>query len=340
MSQTFQSQASLTLTDPTMANIRAAAPRLLQRVQQGLSKFELVYVPHTKWPLPHPKLGEVSTSSPLRISVLDSSFNPPTLAHLSLANSLPPSSSQSDGEVDYSARLLLLSVKNVDKSLKPGDALYEQRLEMMHLLVKNMHPLRLVTDHAAPPSVTDDITVEEAANAAIAIVDEPTFVGKSHVLRTFLEQHLADIPPPTTSIDNVELTFLVGHDTLERLFAPRYYPSEEAMVTALHKFLSSDTKSGDHSRLVSAKRVMPSSGDGPPSQQEVDTLPHMKEFLDSERIAVIDMGDTLSTYSSTTVRRSVGSMGQDGGLAGSWRRLVTEDVAQYIVKEGLYKTEL
>ena len=66
----------------------------------------------------------------------------------------------------------------------------------------------------------------------------------------------------------------------------------------------------------------------------------VREFLDAGRIAVIDMGGTLRAYSSTTVRRAVGSMGQDDGAAGSWRRLVTADIAQYIVDEELYGPEL
>ena len=107
---------------------------LLQRVQKGLSAIELVYTPYPRWPLPPaPTLAPAPT---LRVSVLDSSFNPPTLAHLALA-SLPPPSPASSGSSptapapdtavphhgeDFDARLLLLSVRNADKRLKPGDA--------------------------------------------------------------------------------------------------------------------------------------------------------------------------------------------------------------------------
>ncbi len=314
-----------------MASIRAAAPRLLQRVQQGISNFELVYTPHPRWPYPHPSLAQTATKTPLRISVLDSSFNPPTLAHLGLANSLPPDTAiHSDS--DYSAKLLLLSVKNADKTLKPGDARYEQRLEMMHLLAKSLQPLRTAE--------TAQLTTEEAANAAIAIIDEPTFVGKSRVLRQALVRILAGTPAPApvVAIADVELTFLIGHDTLARLVSPRYYPSETAMLASLRTFMSADAADGDRSRVVSAQRSAPAGGDG--VAETVEELPYVREFLDAGRVAVIDMGDALRTYSSTTVRRAVGSMGQDDGAAGSWRRLVTADIARYVVDEGLYGPEL
>ncbi|KAJ6520887.1 hypothetical protein DFH09DRAFT_225203 [Mycena vulgaris] len=123
-----------------MAISRASATALLSKVQRGLSPLELVYVPHDKWP-------RTTSAQPLQISVLDSSFNPPTLAHLALANA-----------AESNAHLYLLSVRNADKSLKSTDASHLQRLEMMLLLA---HPHR----------------------AAVAIIDEPTFAGKARVLR-------------------------------------------------------------------------------------------------------------------------------------------------------------
>ena len=102
--------------------------------------------------------------------MLDSSFNPPTRAHLALAQSKPPSrlkptvtgtsgvpapfidirrfrgtetaidrdegkvNKNGDSDEDYDARLLLLSIRNADKILKTSDASYSQRLEMMYLL--------------------------------------------------------------------------------------------------------------------------------------------------------------------------------------------------------------
>ena len=192
------------------------------------------------------------------------------------------------------------------------------------------------------PSEGDVMGMPSPRNESVdsAIIDEPTFVGKSRVLRQALARILADTatPAPVVDIVDVELTFLIGHDTLARLVSPRYYPSETAMLASLRAFLSADAVGGDRSRVVSAQRSAPAGSNG--TEAEVEELPYVREFLDAGRVAVIDMGDALRAYSSTTVRRSVGSMGQDDGAAGSWRRLVTADIARYIVDEGLYGLEL
>ena len=94
----------------------------------------------------------------LHISVLDASFNPPTLAHLALANSLPPQTSPGYPP-DFDARLLLLSVRNADKQLKPTDATYEQRIEMLVLLA---HDLARSSARSVPDAAPHE------ANVAVA----------------------------------------------------------------------------------------------------------------------------------------------------------------------------
>ncbi|KZT01369.1 uncharacterized protein LAESUDRAFT_731208 [Laetiporus sulphureus 93-53] len=162
---------------------------------------------------------------PLRISVLDASFNPPTLAHLALANAPCPypivSASATARDVhDYDAKLLLLSVRNADKHLKPGDAGYIQRLEMMTLLAKDIIRARIRDDHTSDldaPAVPHD-------NVAVAIIDEPTFVGKSRALLQYLRQRVSFLVHsspvalqsqgmPDAMPDHVtpQLTFLLGY---------------------------------------------------------------------------------------------------------------------------------
>ena len=86
---------------------------LLQRVQRGLSTLELVHTSHLRWPLPTTPGPHLAPT--LHISVLDSSFNPPTNAHAALARApLDALGEQPD------ATLLLLSVTNADKAPKPG----------------------------------------------------------------------------------------------------------------------------------------------------------------------------------------------------------------------------
>ncbi|KAF8349073.1 Nucleotidylyl transferase [Amanita rubescens] len=269
----------------------------VNRVQSRLSTVELVHASHPTWPF--------STSlpkRPLRISVLDSSFNPPTLAHLALANSLRPNDAD-----DYDARLLLLSVRNADKALGPGDATLVQRVEMMRLLTRHI-------------TNTPD-------NVAIAIINEPTFVGKSSQLLSFLRQRFSD--PGGAECPRIQLSFILGFDTLERLVAPRYYGSAEQMLSALRKFLS-PPPDGDDSFIVCARRhdTIPKTEAGHVNNDsDLSKLQYVQEFVNSGRIAMIDIGAVERTISSTAVRSAGDS---------SWESYVNDTIAQYIRQHGLY----
>ncbi|KAI0360182.1 Nucleotidylyl transferase [Trametes cingulata] len=308
---------------------------LLQRIQKGLSVVELVHISHPRWPLPPHR-----TASPtLHISVLDSSFNPPTLAHLALANTLPPPStdvppaSQPD---DFDARLLLLSVRNADKQLKPGDATYEQRMEMMVLLA---HDLARAHARDVPAAQAESRALDESAphepNVAVAIIDEPTFVGKSAILRDFLTKRIAELLNPaqvTAASPSVlppspKLTFLMGTDTIVRLFAPRYYASEDAMMAALRRFLSSD---GDDSRILCARRVSAAIPRTEEQKLEVEMSECARKIVPYERLSFVDIGERECTYSSSEVRQLVASKDE------RWMSMVTRSIAAYITANTLY----
>lgn len=305
------------------------ALRLLQRVQYGISPVELVYTAHECWPF---QPGQtIHTRPTLRISVLDSSFNPPTLAHLALANSLPPQPATSPSAESYDARMLLLSVRNADKVFKPGDAAFVQRLEMMRLLSHDI----CTTGTAESGSESSQIS----GNVAVAIIDEPTFVGKSTLLLRFLHTRLATAVESTNSPNGTfskedascpfpspKLTFLLGFDTLVRLFSPEYYPLEQGMVQMLRTFLSPDQ---EDCRIVCAYRR--SAGvDKTLQETQAKTLEVAHEFITGNRISFIDIGTEEQTYSSSEVRAEVAAGG------GTWRRLVTDTIAQYITQQRIY----
>ncbi|KAA1467739.1 Nucleotidylyl transferase [Dentipellis sp. KUC8613] len=273
----------------------------IRRIQLGTSSVELVHSTTPTWPLTSSPPS--SSSSPLRISVLDSSFNPPTLAHLALALSPPPAADHTP----YDARLLLLSVRNADKQLKPGDATHAQRMQMMGLLAQDMAP----------------------ANVAVAIMDEPTFVGKSAVLLAFLRARFASAAGKDTYAPKVQLTFLQGTDTLERLLAPRYYGSMENMRAALSRFFAAD---GDDSRVVCARRVMATSSEAAEATEvERRASETIKEMGIVDKVSFINIGDDKKSFSSSEVRAKI------AGGDESWKTMVTHGVSQYIEENNLYR---
>ncbi|KAG6334485.1 hypothetical protein ID866_4596 [Astraeus odoratus] len=310
---------------------------LLQKLQRRASSFELVYTPHEHWPY-RPDGMYRHPTRPLRISVLDSSFNPPTLAHLALISSRPPRRSQDIADEvsapeDYDARLLLFSTHNADKSLKPGDASFVQRLEMMYLLSRSMSSDDAATDQPSPltPSHISD-------TVAVAIIDEPTFVGKSAVLLSSLREKLASLHSLSANdsaagamVPPTKLTFLLGFDTLERIFSPRYYTSREDMMQRLRHFLSPE---GQNCDVICARRERASVSVQASSAEAEGVLDISNEFIVSERIHLIDIGEVEQTFSSTLVRAAVAA-GDD-----YWRQMVAQPVADYIIQNELYNSNI
>ncbi|KZT29631.1 Nucleotidylyl transferase, partial [Neolentinus lepideus HHB14362 ss-1] len=285
----------------TMSN---ASP--LQRVRDGQSAVELIHTSHSNWPLPPHR----ATLNVLRISVLDSSFNPPTLAHLALLDVSAPGQ---DGE--YDAKLLLLSVRNADKVLKPSDATYNQRLDMMTMLAQDVD--------ANKPHLQ--------RNVAVAIIDEPVFVRKSSILRSFLIQHITSLvrdvgQPPR--IPQISLAFLMGLDTVTRLLTPSYY--SEPMIPVLRRFLS-PAPDDDGSMVICATRSMTSLGISTTDEDVKIKLDLGREFLDSGRIAMIDLPEGIERLSSSEIRQKIGE--EDP----AWKVMVTQRIAGYIQECGLYR---
>ncbi|KAG9315240.1 hypothetical protein JVU11DRAFT_4374 [Chiua virens] len=185
---------------------------------------------------------------------------------------------------------------------------------------------------------------QAGGNVAVAIIDEPTFVRKSTILLRFLRERLAAVVRPSDSLNRCagipesgrnalyqfpspELTFLMGSDTLVRLFSPKYYPSEQAMVQMLRKFLSPDEEG---SRIVCADRLRGTANLNAVINLDKAQLEVAHEFVQSDRITFIDIGAEEQTYSSTEVRAKVAA--RDG----SWMRLVTTAIASYIITHEIY----
>ncbi|PKS05549.1 hypothetical protein jhhlp_008066 [Lomentospora prolificans] len=162
--------------------------------------------PSTAGTQPMPTPTPSKPTSPVgRVVVLDSSFNPPTLAHMGMASSAartyakkaaaaggPEASSSSDTRV-----LLLLSVRNADKAAKPAS--FPQRLAMMYvfageLLAKGQDGVEVVD---------------------IGLCTMPYFHDKCDAIEREGFYSAAGRSP--------EQIYLAGYDTLIRIFNPKYY---------------------------------------------------------------------------------------------------------------------
>ena len=298
----------------------------ITRLRAKESTIEVVYASHN-WPpsLSFPDDGGGMDS--YRVAVLDSSFNPPTRAHLALAlAAVSPSSA-------CIATLLLLSVRNADKQLKPGDASHVQRLQMMVLLAQEIE--RIISARNGDSQTTTWLRGDSSKHCvAVAAIDEPTFVGKSSILIDHLSKNAEPSSPPL-SVPTPRLTFILGWDTIIRFFDPKYYPSLPAMSDALHRFFGKE-----RSAILCARRPESAGSDEEVRMEDRErsffASENVRSFveLDSTSIQMIDIGAAEVAVSSTLVRRGIaaGINGENGG----WREMTITSVAKFIEAKQLY----
>lgn len=269
--------------------------------------------------------------------VLDSSFNPPTLAHLRMALSAAAETATvtATSQPQSQRVLLLLATSNADKAPKP--AAFPQRLSMMYIFAQDLL--------SAMTATTTAKSSEEARGSSpttiavdIAVTTEPYFHSKSRAIADsdFYRQSAA-------AAAAFEQVYLTGFDTLIRIFNPKYYPGPgpgRAMAAALDPFFA-------RSRLRVTMRTDADWGDAEAQRKYVDGLrggggngglvevggraewAEKVEMVESERRA----GEE-AVVSSTKVRDAV--VAQDWDLL---RTLVSERMIEWIRREGLYSWE-
>lgn len=253
--------------------------------------------------------------------ILDSSFNPPTAAHLDIAatalTEVHPSSSR---------LLLLLATQNADKPSKPAS--FEDRLVMMHLFAQELQIyLRSSLQRRRDTDITGHADAEtetetELPQIDIGVTKQPYFVDKA-----------AAIEQSGSYPADLEQVHLTGYDTLIRILNPKYYPPTHTLQP-LEPFLSR------HRLRVTAR---PDDEWGNLDEQE-DYLRHLaqggreqeggkREW--AERIQLVP-GRKINgvVVSSTKVRAAAQS--KDESLL---RSLVPSAVSSYVVSEKLYEVE-
>lgn len=286
--------------------------------------FTLVYASHARWPLPPDAPTPTAHRQPrrLRVCVLESSWNPPTLSHVSLAQHC----------VDADAHLLALTLGNPDKGRIDQPAV---RVEMIRQVA-----LDLATRLGGAASGNAALR-----NVAVAVTEAPTFTEKSKILRGELDALVkaqsgceddevrltfpvgASPSSPSSSSVGSTLT-LEGHagwDTLIRIFAPKYYqPPGPDLSSSMTSLLETSDSS-----LVCARRGDVSKED------EADFLAsdEVKKWVDKGKVALFDLPEEARQVSSTRVRQAVKEERWDDVK----RDVPFDAVVNIIQREGLYR---
>jgi nicotinamide-nucleotide adenylyltransferase len=266
--------------------------------------------------------------------VLDSSFNPPSKAHISIVKSAlktwKPKSEQ-----DVPTVIFLLATTNADKKPKPAD--FPDRIVMMYLAAQQLQNELAKGSQPDIPIPTIDVGVTK----------KPFFVDKAKAIH---ESNYHWIPGTKTG-QVTEQVHLTGFDTLLRILTPKYYPDHDPPLTALEPFLK-------HHKVRTTIRVdkgSPSANlaDAQSTEGESDlsTIEGQKQYLEDIKQGslekegmkkewakqielVVDDSGEADGVSSTRVRNAV--------RAGDWetvKSLVGDKVAEYIQEMQLYQED-
>lgn len=191
---------------------------IVKNFLKNQEKFKLVY--NTE--IQHNSNGYgLITPTTQNLLILDSSYNPPHLGHLSMIEKsqliINKSNTNSNNLnlscINVYSVLLLLSVKNADKNEVSFNE-YFKRLQMMILLANY-------------------IKQQNGINCGVALTNACLFVDKSNLITDWISNEIKKCNINTNnSINNY---FLLGFDTIIRFFDPKYYINK-SIIESLNPF--------------------------------------------------------------------------------------------------------
>ncbi|KAK3631517.1 hypothetical protein LTR56_012273 [Elasticomyces elasticus] len=244
--------------------------------------------------------------SPKTLFILDSSFNPPSIAHQTLAASALHQSC-SDGHPKPHRLLLLFAIMNAEKA--PSAAAFEQRLTLMTVFAADL--LQTLKDSKEHSTVSIDIGVTSL----------PYYTDKSAAINTEGTEWYPSKPAHV---------HLVGYDTITRFFAPKYYPKFDPPLSALSPYF----EAGHGLRVT----LRPDNEFGTIEEQrafvkrletgEMESVGGKREWV--KQVELVEP-NARSGVSSTKIRKAA--------KRGDWEEvgeLCTPGVVEYVISEGLY----
>lgn len=287
--------------------------RDIQTLQRSLSAFAssplafqiLRTVPH-----PHPSISR----QPRALYVLDSSFNPPTRAHLRICTS----ALLHDQVTTVPKRLLLLlATQNADKAPKP--AAFEHRLAMMNVFAQEL--VKMVTTSDDKEHTQGGVIVD------VGVTKEARFIDKARILEA--QEEYTDHGNDDTA-KTVEQVHLIGFDTLIRLLDPKYYPPKHTLEPLEDLF--------EKHRVRVTRRTDDAWGGREEQDQYVREIAEGQKERDgprkewAQRIDLVEGREVGQEAVSSTKVREAAKAGDEEAL----KRLVTDGVARWILDEKLY----
>jgi nicotinamide-nucleotide adenylyltransferase len=306
----------MAMTEDNMASrmsiYRSLVPQLasaLKSFQASDSKFRILQTVHPLGFAPQEPQPLLREESPKTLFILDSSFNPPSIAHQTLALSALHKSS-SDRHPKPHRFILLFATMNAEKA--PSAASFEQRLTLMTILASDLlESLKHSDTHSVVP-------------IDIGVTSLPYYTDKSHAIDTEGSHWYPSKP---------KHVHLVGYDTITRFFAAKYYPKFDPPLSALNPYFDAG-----HSLRVTLR---PDDQFGNEDEQrafvkrlEDGQMVHEGGRREWAKQVELVPPNPKSGVSSTRIRKAA--------KRGDWdevKQLCTSSVAEYVMSEGLYRDD-
>jgi nicotinamide-nucleotide adenylyltransferase len=293
-----------------IATIRAILPDLesaLHSFTSSPSKFRVV------------RTVNATSTQPRTLYILDSSFNPPSIAHLTLATSALKHHAPSEtGPFRF---LLLFSTHNADKA--PSPASFVQRIALMTVFAEDLS--RHLKSQTPQQADIADISID------IGLTKEPYYSDKSEAIK--------ETTPPFYSSDPIHV-HLVGYDTLIRFCNPKYYPKYDPPLSALKPFFDAG-----HKLRVTQRPADPSDE----SSNEFGTVEEQEKYLQSLRDGDEEKAGFVPAWGNNIdmakAEKGVGISStrvRNAAKEGKWDvvdELCTEGVAAWLKDQSLYKED-
>jgi nicotinamide-nucleotide adenylyltransferase len=288
----------------------SSEPIMRSRLQYYASSLKTFASSSSNFRILHSLPSNRTLPPPKTLYILDSSFNPPTLAHLCIATTALLEDTR---PTPFPKRLLLLlATQNADKAPKP--ATFEQRLLMMQLFAQD-----LLSNLQAPENSsteTEDIGID------IGVIKLPYFMDKAKAV-----EESGAYPKDTPQVH------LTGFDTLIRILDPKYYPPSHNLEP-LRPFL-------EKHRLRVIYRTDDQWGERKAQDEYLKAIGEGKrdgegarrEWMTEGRIEMVEgRRKDDEVVSSTRVRDAVRA-----GNAELLKKLITDGVAKLVLEESLYR---
>jgi len=244
------------------------------------------------------------------LHILDSSFNPPHLGHLSLLSkslkrSIPitQTTELQDPQTSQDSVLLLLSIKNADKAPQP-----ESFVNRLIMICKMANYVKEKYDHVQ--------------NVSVALTKYAKFVDKSDVIREWVDGIISKEYVGNLN-KNIKFSFLVGFDTLIRVFDPKYY-HPDGINEALGQFMK-------YNDFFCLTRGVDEDQRGYVQKIKNGEMGLPRDW--AEKIHLIEGDEKFLHISSSDIRKKI-QLQQETG----WENYVISSIVEFIKNEKLYTT--